>query len=205
MTDGEASDELELCGLLVADLVCQHHNGGSAADNAALVDGLSRELRPFGWEFAGAGFFSVVFVRGDFALKIGTKPEDAGAMYAAWCRANPGGPGVPVVYAIGKFDGCYLALLKRYEAAPLSAEHRQVAAELWDILTGIMRGGAARFEQTDCIRGTVERVGFFFRGVADPDITPANVMLDPATGAMVLTDPLSHGPCSRYGEHDEAA
>ncbi|MGX7894963.1 hypothetical protein [Tsuneonella sp. HG222] len=157
-----------------------------------------------GWAFMGSGFFAAVFVKGGLALKIGFKVNDTGGMYAAWCRAHQGTPGVPTVYSITKFTGCYVVLTRRYDAidkAWLNEDDVNCVpslAEEFDALSDALnRGknwGIARFDTVK----TAIAIRDFFQGIADFDLHESNVMLDHA-GDIMITDPISHGPCYTGG------
>lgn len=140
-----------------------------------------------GWQLSGTGYFSAVFVRGAVAVKIGLKKEDSGAVYAAWCRANQGKPGVPVIHAIEHFAHCYVAVMNRLH--PLDLSDPYTACEYAEV--------EAVFSERDersntfAVVNTARQILEFFRGVAAFDLTRNNVMQDDA-GNLVITDPVSY-------------
>lgn len=162
-----------------------------------LIDYMAEE----GWAYSGSGFFSAVFVKGGLALKIGLKVTDTGAMYAAWCRQNQGLPGVPTVYSITKFTRCYVLLTRRYDPVDrewLDGDHdnyiREMAEEFEALRGAINIGephGADRFDTVE----TGLLIHRFFKGIVDFDMHKGNIMLDDQ-GELVITDPVSYGPCS---------
>ncbi|RQW44676.1 hypothetical protein [Novosphingobium sp. LASN5T] len=162
-----------------------------------LIDAMAEE----GWLFAGSGFFSAVFIKGGLALKIGFKVTDTGAMYAAWCRANQGKPGVPLVYSLSKFVGCYVILQRRYDKLETvwldeEDEHflRDVADEYGEIKTALNVGGSVFGTRYATVR-TAAQIREFFEGIVDWDVHHSNVMMDDS-GELIITDPISYGPCS---------
>lgn len=157
-----------------------------------MIADLSIKLGQDGWEYAGAGFFSLVFVKDGFALKVGVKVDDTGAMYAAWCRANQDLPGVPRIYGITKFTGCYLVLMKRYEPLNLCDPSPDHILKSFRNAQKAIRGKDTK--SNEGVIGTARKIGEFFKGVADIDLHDENAMLD--GDQLVLTDPLSFGPCS---------
>lgn len=200
-TDAEIAREalyLDAYGIEVSPIIVRHapaqdrYVGGQSAMIADVTLALAKD----GWAPAGNGFFSMVFVKDGFALKIGVKMDDTGAMYAAWCRANQDLPGVPRIYGITKFTGCYLVLMKRYEPVPAKMLREDgptpVMAAQYAGASTALRGRATVTDEG--VIGTARKIGEFFKGVADIDLHGENVMLDGAN--LVLTDPLSFGPCS---------
>lgn len=165
-----------------------------------LIDAMAQE----GWEYAGAGFFSVVFVKGGLALKLGFKGSDTGSMYAAWCRANQGLPGVPAVYSLSKFARCYVLLTRRYEALRgewLDDEDADFIPDLcqeYEAIRGAVNNGSQfDIDRFDTVQ-TASMIHGFFAGVVDFDLHEANIMLD-QSGELIITDPISYGACSHYG------
>lgn len=189
---------LDAYGMEVSPIIVQHRPSTEryVSFNTDMIADLTLKLGQDGWQYAGAGFFSVVFVKDGFALKIGVKMDDTGAMYAAWCRANQDLPGVPRIYGITKFTGCYLVLMKRYQ--PVTSKMLTMRGPTTHIAHAFEEAGQAirgrRTDSDDGITGTARKIGEFFKGVADIDLHGENVMLDGTQ--LVLTDPLSFGPCS---------
>lgn len=64
----------------------------------------------------GSGHFAGVFriANTETVLKIGFKLDDAGAAYAAYCRANPS-KHVPEIKALRRFHNCYMVVMPLYE------------------------------------------------------------------------------------------
>lgn len=145
--------------------------GYSAAElpfRALLDTALAKE----GWSFAGSGHFSLVYTKGELAIKVGTKAEDSAAVYAAWCRENKGQPAVPDVHFIRRVNKrCYFVLMTRYEKLRHS----------YDTIYQ---------EETDEGR-TFKRIRAFFEDIANIDIHSGNVMQEPVTGRIIITDPVS--------------
>lgn len=151
-----------------------------------LIDALAED----GWAYAGAGHFSAVFVKGGLALKLGFKVNDTGAMYAAWCRANQALPGVPIIYAISKFSSCYVVLTRRYDKLGVSDEDEEVSA----LKYAVNCGKGDRLSPFDTVMTGIT-IREFFDGVATFDLHKDNLMQD-HHGGIVITDPISYGPCS---------
>ncbi len=147
-----------------------------------------------GWEFSGSGYFSAVYVKGGLALKVGLKPEDSGATYAAWCRANQGKAGVPTIYAIDKYKVCYVVLTDRcYGIRPyLTKGDRRYSQALRDDVDAVRAAidGTMPKRLSD-IAYTAMQIREFFTGIATFDLHRGNVMID-RHNKLVITDPLSY-------------
>lgn len=139
------------------------------------MDELTDYMRSLGWTLAGGGYFSVVFTKGELAIKLGTKAEDSGAAYAAWARDNQGLAGVPVIHHIERFGRqSYTVLMPRYAEVN---DH----ATAQDVSMGRM--GA--------VSDTYAKIAAFFKGVATMDLHGNNIMRDRVTGEIIITDPVS--------------
>lgn len=147
-----------------------------------------------GWAFSGSGYFSAVFIKGSVAIKIGLKKEDSGAMYAAWCRANQGKPGVPNVYAIQHYGPCYISVTDRL--FPLDLSDPYTLCEFKDV-EAVFHYPA---EATDAfaVTKTAREIREFFAGVASFDLSIRNVMQDEG-GNLVITDPVSYSASNDDG------
>lgn len=145
-----------------------------------------------GFEYLGSGHFSAAFsheMLSKRVIKIGFKKEDSGAAYTAWCRANQGRAGVPVIHAVSRSAGCYTVVLdkldefkyqgasKDYYCAIRDSIHGD-AAETWDNLS------------IELVK-TSQDIRKFFKDIAQFDLHSDNVMIHPDTGHLVITDPVS--------------
>lgn len=197
---------LDAYGMMASGLAADHPvNPDKWIKHQTILEALIDGAAEYDWEYAGSGFFSAVFIKGGLALKFGFKAGDTGAMYAAWCRNNAGLPGVPEVYSLTKFTGCYVVLTRRYTELreewldPRDGDCIRDLAEEFDCIRGaINRGDRVGIERFDTVK-TAHAIRDFFDGVADFDLHRSNVMLD-HEGELVITDPISHGPCSGTGE-----
>jgi hypothetical protein len=195
---------LEFYGARVCSLISEYPiERGYIADQAVLAP-LVEFMAAEGWSYSGSGYFSAVFVKGGLALKVGLKPEDSGATYAAWCRANQGKAGVPVIYAIDKFKNCYVVLTDRcYSIRPyLTKGAPEYSANLRneiDSLRVVIEGGQPLHLHSTTL--TAAAIREFFTGIATFDLHRGNVMVD-RNGRLVITDPLSYS--DNRDSHDES-
>lgn len=173
---------------------------------------------PPGWEELGAGHFGEAWAHRRFpalALKIsgpgywGCRPAryvhrniheggvayDAWPVYAEYCRDNPGEHLPDILHFETVSRGISWAILPRYE----SPEYGDNAAR--DEARYALRRGISGLRG---VRRMRDSMGL------QVDVHHGNVMLDPANGAWVLTDPFSfsgeHADCtapydSYYSEH----
>lgn len=136
-----------------------------------------------GWKYAGGGYFSVVFTKGELAIKLGTKAEDSGAAYAAWARDNQGLAGVPVIHHIERFGRqSYTVLMPRYQEV-------KDYATAQDVSMGRMGE----------VSETYKKIAAFFKGVAEMDLHGDNIMRDPITSTIIITDPVSFKAGAKRG------
>lgn len=194
---------LDAYGIEASKLVADYPvNLDKFINKQPILDHLIDKMAEHDWEFAGSGFFSAVFIKGGLALKLGFKVSDTGAMYAAWCRSHRGLPGVPEVYSLTKFSGCYVVLTRRYESIdeewldPKAPHYIAEMAEEFGCIKGAVnigeRIGVNRFASVR----TAVAIREFFEDITDFDLHASNVMIDQQTGELIITDPISHGPCS---------
>lgn len=135
-----------------------------------------------GFTLLGSGHFSGAFAHPDIpglVIKVGLKKEDSGAAYAAWCRANQGMVGVPVIHHIARHKSCYTVVLDHLE--PL---YEYADVDVYDGGT-YKEGGAELFKAYKVVQ---QGVG---NGLASFDMHAGNVMVDPKTKQLVITDPVS--------------
>lgn len=202
-----------LVGIL-ADLVNYETNCGCDVDDTEFVNSqdwwgsLVAMARELGYTFLGNGFFSAVFSHVSLpgrVIKVGFKKEDSGAAYAAFCRANPGLQGLPVIHAIARHDACYTVVLDHLK--PYSAKSPEVLDQYNIVKTQILNRDSdawdfceAYDEVTQGLQGTAAHIREFFYGVAGFDIHEGNVMLD-HNDNIVITDPVSY--TNGLGEPDD--
>ncbi|GEM_PF-6508806 len=187
----EARECLEFFGSAVNEIITDR---GPVGDQYVADCEAMREATAFfeeqGWAFSGSGFFSAVYVKGGLAMKVGFKKEDSGATYAAWCRANQGRPGVPVIHAIDKFPRCYLVVMDRcYPVQMASPLDPRMEAEMQTIRDVIEVGDEPLPQFPTSV--TAAMIRCFFEGIAHFDVNRGNLMLS-RDGDVIITDPVSY-------------
>lgn len=202
-----------LVGIL-ADLVNYETDCGCDVDDTEYVNSqdwwgsLVAMARELGYTFLGNGFFSAVFSHVSLpgrVIKVGFKKEDSGAAYAAFCRANPGLQGLPLIHAIARHEACYTVVLDHLK--PYSAKSPEVLDQYNIVKTQILNRDndawdfcEAYDEVTQGLQGTAAHIREFFYGVAGFDMHEGNVMLD-HNDNIVITDPVSY--TNGLGEPDD--
>ena len=159
-----------------------------------------------GFTLLGSGHFSGAYSHPDIpglVIKVGLKKEDSGAAYAAWCRANQGMAGVPVIHHIARHESCYTVVLDRlkplYEYVDVDVYggeiYKEGGAELFKaykvVQQGVGNGIRLPTAQYEKLQGTSLAIHNFFNGIASFDLHSGNVMVDPKTKQLVITDPVS--------------
>lgn len=173
-----------------------------------------RVAKRLGFELLGSGFFSIALSHRDhagIAFKVGLKKEDSAAAYAAYCRANQGKAGIPVVHDIQRHDDCYTVVMDRYvsldnnfDATVLNALYNGVQSIIEDgeeVGYAIGQAELSRFAATleDCeqlesyaynLFTTATEIRAFFKGIAEFDCHDGNVMAN-GSNQIFITDPIS--------------
>lgn len=147
-----------------------------------------------GFWILGAGHFSAAFRHDDhdgIAFKVGFKKEDSGAAYAAYCRANQGKAGIPVLHDIQRHDDCYTVVMDRYEPID-TGPNRATYLEAFNMVSTMVEQGAVIDPVPEHLKPLIETakgIREFFHGIASFDCHDENVMCK--DGQLYITDPVS--------------
>lgn len=165
---------------------------------------LERATKSKGFTLLGSGHFSGAYSHPDIpglVIKVGLKKEDSGAAYAAWCRANQGMEGVPVIHHIARHESCYTVVLDHLEPlldyvnVYVDKVYKEGGKELLAAYRiaqrAIMRGEAVLTGKYKGLANTSLEIHKFFSGIAAFDMHSDNVMVDPATKQLIIIDPVS--------------
>lgn len=163
---------------------------------------LGHTLAKLDAHFVGAGYFSVVVDcpwDREKVIKIGLGRSHCGEMndswlgYAMFCRSEhaEGIPMLPVVHELHVSDDRFFALLDRLR--PLTDDTwNSVLKDMERAMEYGMYGGDIKCP--DEYSTTAYRIGemlFEFMGQVQTDLHCSNVMQDPITGELVITDPVA--------------
>ena len=196
-----ARRQLEYLGGEVNELIAEHGpvKEGYVADQE-VAHKVTAFFEEHGWTYSGSGYFSAVYVRQGLAIKVGFKKEDSGATYAAWCRANQGHAGVPIIHAIDKFPLCYLVVTDRcYNVKSVPHDPRMDAEQ--ETIRAVIEDGEAPLPQFPTSL-TAAMIRCFFEGIAHFDVNSGNLMLS-RDGGIIITDPVSYDHSPHGGTPDD--
>lgn len=139
------------------------------------------------WQFVGGGYFSGVVRHVGFpgvVFKISMRPDDAYKAYALWVRQNPG-KHFPVIYSIHHIGDVAVYALKEYRPLAMLPDFNT-----WNFLEREKEHRPNHvYRRSLC--SAVSSVRKFFKGVAKLDIHGKNLMFDPETKQVIITDPVS--------------
>lgn len=155
---------------------------------------MSWELRDMGFMYCGNGYFSSVFKHGDtpgVVYKLSMRTDDAYAAFALWARANPN-PHAPVFHDIQRGRRAVVFAIKEY--LPLSVAQSREQLPL-SFMPHILMGRVWENKPNTLYRRNLVKylreIRKFFKGVATIDIHGENLMFDPDSKRIIVTDPVS--------------
>lgn len=186
-----------------------------------------------GYKLLGLGHFAAAFEHESlpgYAIKVGFKKDDSGAAYAAFCRANEGMAGLPVIHIVKRFSRAYMVCMDKYRSLQEiggdwcrdgKTYEQRVLSVSWHVVNAIIdhcemppqalcwwldNNARAEFAhvETQYIKSlalTARKIHTFFYGLASFDTHRANVMVD-NNGRLIITDPVSWTPVE---EQDKVA
>lgn len=165
-------------------------------------------LEELGFAPLGSGHFSGAWYHAatDKVLKIGFKPGiDSGLAYAQWARANQMLVGVPVVYELGQYSGCWFMVTKQYSVYPANPSlHPRYCSRVSDAmdyyLDTLDEHNVIVQEHLQAMPELFQTLGAihaYFVGTANFDLHKKNVMWD--GDFPIINDPTSYqAGCSGY-------
>lgn len=155
---------------------------------------MSQKLRDMGFMYRGNGYFSSVFKHTDtpgVVYKLSMRTDDAYAAFALWARANPN-PHAPVFHGIQRGRRSVAFAIKEY----ISLDAARLCGQLPEAFSAyrLMDRVSANKPNTLYRRHLVKylrEIRKFFNGVAEIDIHGENLMFDPDSKRVIVTDPVS--------------
>lgn len=155
---------------------------------------MSRKLRDMGFMYCGHGYFSSVFQHADtpgVVYKLSMRTDDAYAAFALWARANPN-PHAPVFHDIQRGRRAVVFAIKEY----VSLNEAQLSGQLTTAFVTYRLMDRVRDNKPNTLyrRNLVKylrEIRKFFKGVAEIDIHGENLMFDPDSKRIIVTDPVS--------------
>lgn len=192
---------------LLADVIAYETESGSLTKNGCALErqpwwlSLRSILIDLGYYHMGNGHFSIAYehkLLPKKVIKAGFKKEDSGAAYAAFCRMHQGRQGIPTIHAIERHTACYTVVMDKLanyhswssdSAIEASYDIVQCVIEHNDIY-GAQEGVWDNDSQE--LMETAKLIREFFKGIASFDLHSGNVMVNPDTKRLVITDPVSY-------------
>lgn len=184
---------------LIVDIVNHEtHNGKLTRDDVFPTSqdywtGLMLHMDTAGFKMLGSGFFSVAFeheLLPQRVIKVGFKVEDSGATYAAWCRQNQHLFAIPKIHDLQRHASCYTVVLDKLlkYTGCVKEQHDQYGVAMSGLYGKEVN---AKSESQEKIAETVSHIRSFFEGMARFDLHRENIMIDPKTSNIIITDPVS--------------
>ena len=155
---------------------------------------MSRKFRDMGFKYCGHGYFSSVFKHEDtpgVVYKLSMRTDDAYAAFALWARANPD-PHAPVFHDIQRGRRAVVFAIKEYLPLVVAQSSGQLPpAFLAYVLMIRVRCNMPNTLYRRNLVKYLREIRKFFRGVATIDIHGENLMFDPDSKRIIVTDPVS--------------
>ncbi len=179
------------------------------------VGAFENKAKEAGFIKLGSGFFSQAWTHPEisrYAIKLGFKKEDSGAAYAAYCHANQGKTGIPVIHEIMRTRACYVVLMDKLTDYDTVKNLYRAKSKYYKL------SGKGEVTKPRCLDGfkivqvaiehmypeswltpedveselfkTAIDIKEYFEGIASFDIHSGNIMID-KFGNLVITDPVS--------------
>lgn len=203
----------------LADLLVTNISSNGYVDNQ--VHSFESEAKALGYVKLGSGYFSQAWSHPeikDYAIKLGFKKEDSGALYAAYCRDNQGKAGIPTVYGLDRFKSCYVVLMDKlisydrlytlyhtkksyYESANKGAVIKPQAIKDYEHISSYFSNYRQDLPVDLGVHQTAIDIRSFFQGVAAFDLHDGNIMID-KHGQLIITDPVSFIKTCKKEHHE---
>lgn len=155
---------------------------------------MSRKLSDMGFMYCGHGYFSSVFKHDDtpgVVYKLSMRTDDAYAAFALWARANPNSH-APLFHGIQRGRRAVVFAIKEYMPLCVAQLRGQLPATF--VAYRLMDRARENKPNTLYRRNLVKymrEIRKFFEGVAKIDIHGENLMFDPDSKRIIVTDPVS--------------
>lgn len=155
---------------------------------------LSQRLHHLRFRGCGHGYFSSVFKHEDapgVVFKLSMRTDDAYAAFALWSRNNPD-KHAPVFHDIQRGRSAVVFAIKEY----ITLQHAIAIGALpssfstYSLMGRVYDNKSNTLYRRDLVK-YIRSIKKFFRGVAAIDIHGENIMFDPDTKRVIVTDPVS--------------
>lgn len=161
---------------------------------------MSRNLRDMGFMYCGHGYFSSVFVHDDtpgVVYKLSMRTDDAYAAFALWARANPN-PHAPMLHDIQRGRRAVVFAIKEYISLNAAQLRDQLPATFaaYHLMCRVSENKPNTLYRRNLVK-YLREIRKFFKGVATIDIHGENLMFDPDSKRIIVTDPVSFTKSSK--------
>lgn len=155
---------------------------------------MSRNLRDMGFVYCGHGYFSSVFVHDDtpgVVYKLSMRTDDAYAAFALWARANPN-QHAPLFHDIQRGRRAVVFAIKEYTSINAAQLRAQLPATFatYRLMDRVRENRPNTLYRRNLVK-YLREIRKFFKGVATIDIHGENLMFDPDSKRIIVTDPVS--------------
>lgn len=155
---------------------------------------MSRKLGDMGFMYCGHGYFSSVFKHADtpgVVYKLSMCTNDAYAAFALWARANPN-QHAPVFHDIKRGRRAVVFAIKEYLPLNVAQIRGQLplAFATYRLMGRVRKNKPNTMYRRNLVK-YLREISQFFRGVATIDIHGENLMFDPDSKRIIVTDPVS--------------
>lgn len=169
-------------------------NGEYEQDDVLGFLEMSRNLRDMGFEYCGHGYFSSVFKHVDtpgVVYKLSMRTDDAYAAFALWARANPN-QHAPVFHDIQRGRRAVVFAIKEYLPLGVAQSSGQLppAFSTYCLMGRVCANRPNTLYRRNLVKYLLE-ISKFFIGVAHIDVHGENLMFDPDSKRIIVTDPVS--------------
>lgn len=205
--------------IALADLLVKNVSDDGYIDHQ--VGEFEKRAKRLGYVKLGSGYFSQAWSHPDikdFAIKLGFKKEDSGALYAAYCRDNQGKDGIPTIRGLDRFKSCYVVLMDKlisfekvynlyhtkrryYNEAGKGDVIKPQALKDYEHIRSYFSNYSADRKAISEVHNTALSIRDFFQGVASFDLHDGNIMID-KYGQLIITDPVSFIKTCKKEHHE---
>lgn len=155
---------------------------------------MSRKLRDMGFMYCGHGYFSSVFQHADtpgVVYKLSMRTDDAYAAFALWARANPN-QHAPMFHDIQRGRRAVVFAIKEYLPLGVAQSRGQLPLDFipYRLMGRVHENKPNTLYRRNLVK-YLREIRKFFNGVAKIDIHGENLMFDPDSKRVIVTDPVS--------------
>lgn len=164
----------------------------------------AKALLADGFKCIGRGHFSLAMTHPDtpnVVYKMSFRADDAYSHYALWCRMNPY-QHAPTMLRIERHGDWHIYAMPKYER-PDNKWELYSAISKWAENDEMIAEDTDRALVPRSLRMFIIKMRDYFHNVCPLDLHDENFMIDPSSGDIIITDPVSFNT-KRNPEHELA-